>query len=694
MRDRSSLPANAFAILAVLLHVGATQAAEIEWAGTVNRFWQLSTNWKPFGGPIFWVQRVPTDVDHATLSSPVNTSVQLAGDTEPINGLAISNGVDLKTNGFTLTVDDGGTAETRVSRVGSLLQIDWAAGDRNQLATNVLTVESGGIVEVRGRATVDGLTTIRDQGRLSVVGSLIPLDGGELYLGGDLLIDNSQFQMAQGSQLELARSSTVTVSNGGTFAVTPIAIHDSQSIQVDSGAEMIVGFSEQLTQQEFSIGVGSTGTISIQSPGSLEVLGNTHTLIGQSGGSGTLTLSGPDASASLPGGAQLGILPHTGTTSVLRVEDDAHLTTGGLQIAGAGPQSFASVTVDGGLIDADVTSLIQGGNWLEVGSSSSSEGEAELDVVNGGAVVAYDNVHVLATGVATIDNGGELSLLHGDLSLFGGELHVLEGGQVYLERLALWNYGGILTGSGTVSGANVFNDGFVAPGDTVGTLALADTWYTQLETGTLQIELTATDNDRLEVEWGAKLGGTLEVTMVEGFLPQVGHDYEILSAQMVDGAFAAEILPQPYDWTITYGTDSVSLSVLSPLGDCDDDGLLTIADLNCICSEAGGGLQAVLSATGAIRADLNGDGDVGFADFLLLAENFGQLSVRYTQGDLDCDGRVDFGDFLLLSANYGKSNSAATPGVPEPNSFAVFVVWLLLAAASTRRNRAPKGEDG
>jgi len=55
-----------------------------------------------------------------------------------------------------------------------------------------------------------------------------------------------------------------------------------------------------------------------------------------------------------------------------------------------------------------------------------------------------------------------------------------------------------------------------------------------------------------------------------------------------------------------------------------------------------------------LLGDANLDGEVGFADFLILSSNFGrQVDVAFTDGDFDEDGEVGFADFLLLSSNFG-----------------------------------------
>lgn len=52
--------------------------------------------------------------------------------------------------------------------------------------------------------------------------------------------------------------------------------------------------------------------------------------------------------------------------------------------------------------------------------------------------------------------------------------------------------------------------------------------------------------------------------------------------------------------------------------------------------------------------DVNLDGQVGFADLLLLAQNYGQSNATWTQGDLDHDGTVNFADLLILAQHYGQ----------------------------------------
>ena len=66
----------------------------------------------------------------------------------------------------------------------------------------------------------------------------------------------------------------------------------------------------------------------------------------------------------------------------------------------------------------------------------------------------------------------------------------------------------------------------------------------------------------------------------------------------------------------------------------------------------------------SLQGDVNRDRTVGFADLLIIAQNYGASSATYAQGDLDGDGLVGFSDLLILAQNYGES-------VPPPTAAGV-----------------------
>lgn len=122
--------------------------------------------------------------------------------------------------------------------------------------------------------------------------------------------------------------------------------------------------------------------------------------------------------------------------------------------------------------------------------------------------------------------------------------------------------------------------------------------------------------------------------------------------------------------------------LVSLIGDCDGSGVLDAADLACVATVEE--RDAVLTALNTVPGDLDGDGSVAFADFLLLSNNFGQADVSYAGGNIDLAGNVDFADFLALSDNFGASSAAAA--VPEPASH--LLMFLAFASlAMLRKNR-------
>lgn len=66
-------------------------------------------------------------------------------------------------------------------------------------------------------------------------------------------------------------------------------------------------------------------------------------------------------------------------------------------------------------------------------------------------------------------------------------------------------------------------------------------------------------------------------------------------------------------------------------------------------------------------ADFDGDGTVGFQDFLAFAEAFGTANVVY---DLDGSGTVDFGDFLVFVEAFAQDNAPTVSSATYRVTFA------------------------
>ena len=142
------------------------------------------------------------------------------------------------------------------------------------------------------------------------------------------------------------------------------------------------------------------------------------------------------------------------------------------------------------------------------------------------------------------------------------------------------NIVGTVINNGEVHGnlaiaGNMQNNGLLSPGMSPGTFNV-ETDYTQSSTGELLIELaSASSFDQLAVTGEATLDGTLNVNLIDGFIPSVGQSFTFLTADDVDGMFTTESLPSVPGriFDVIYNPQSVVLTVLPAFtADFDEDG--------------------------------------------------------------------------------------------------------------------------
>jgi hypothetical protein len=124
--------------------------------------------------------------------------------------------------------------------------------------------------------------------------------------------------------------------------------------------------------------------------------------------------------------------------------------------------------------------------------------------------------------------------------------------------------GGTLAGTGTIQ-ATVVNSGVTSPGGSPGTLTLGPGEdYQQVAGGTLRIELgghnPGTQYDQLVVGGNASLAGTLELALINGFVPQPGDQFQVLTCGSQTGPFSQINAPavSGATWVAHYSSTNVS----------------------------------------------------------------------------------------------------------------------------------------
>ena len=184
------------------------------------------------------------------------------------------------------------------------------------------------------------------------------------------------------------------------------------------------------------------------------------------------------------------------------------------------------------------------------------EAHAEAVLTFNGEVEAPEMVGNLMT-----EDGGSITInvVEGDVTLkksrgwfshIKGKLYMKELGRIRSARID----GDVdVDGSDAVFAADLVNGdvmvkrGRVEPGDSPGiTEVVGD--YTQQANGLLEVEIQGTnastpDYDQLKVSGALNLAGTLEVVLLNGFVPSAGDEYTIMTFGSLTGTFGTITLP-------------------------------------------------------------------------------------------------------------------------------------------------------
>jgi hypothetical protein len=479
-----------------------TLLSQVWWVGGSGP-WSDPNHWLDLGN--LGHQHVPNASDDVWIASTgANVVVTHSNGSDAVQSIIIANGNTLALTGGSLSVagaiavaDNPGTYSLAG---GTLANATVASG------TTITGTSSGG--------TLDGVT---------LAGTL------------DLASNNNAFaslvnttRLAGGTILGGAANGTLTgTPSGGTLdGVTldtlDLATNDGAHVNVLHG--LTVNGSVQI-----GAGDGSTaGTLSFT---------NTQTL----SGSGIIIVGGNPSN-------DLQI-----NTSSTTVTIGSSLTVHGKsgQFAASSPASDA--WINQGTVAADVA----GGTFTLAGTWTNN---GVLQALNGDALFlqnAFSNA-----GSVTIGSGSTFTA-GGNYTQTGGTT-TLNGGTLAANSLVAIQ-GGILSGTGTIN-ADVQNAGLVTIGDStaVGILTINGN-FIQTPAGTLAVKvggfsIPGTDFDQLVLTPGhqATIDGTLQVTLINGYIPTTGDTVMIMTFDAETGNFATLTGDGPL-FTDTYDPTDVSL---------------------------------------------------------------------------------------------------------------------------------------
>jgi len=509
-----------------------------------------------------------------TASSPhtVSTGITVAASAGEVATMTLTTGT--LTSNASMIVGDAGTGTLNVNDDDAHLIIAGATSD--------LTIGLNGdaAMNITGSGTVE----VADQfiaGSNSASTPTVTVSGFALFLGSSTLdvLGTSQSRIGAGGD------ATMTVSNGAlaNFAGDLVIANGSasnSSVTVETTALINATLhvdGDLLVGRNTGAADAGNGTLNINTGGTTTVGGDT--LLGDPNGPigiGTIVLNGGTFSGALP----VQMLFGSAITGTGTVNADVTVGAGSIVTTGA-----AGITM-GGIINHTGANVF--GTKIHFGPSGGYLGSGACGADITGDVAST----ITATGPLTIGNNTtsgffylgtlavgtqNVTLVDSNGPVLGGLITMATGGQLSGTSPIGVQAGGRLQGQGTVVG-NVTASGVLDPQRSPtpgGIMAITGNLLIN-PSGEYDMDIGGTPpsnmHDRLNVSGTATFGGTLRVTIPNGYVPKVGEQFIAINATGNRiGEFASIIPPSPppcndVTFVMVYSTTAAIVLIRPPLG--------------------------------------------------------------------------------------------------------------------------------
>jgi autotransporter-associated beta strand protein len=311
---------------------------------------------------------------------------------------------------------------------------------------------------------------------------------------------------------------------------------------------------------------------------------------------------------------------------------------------------------------SNVNAAINAGTFTMSGGASGGGGLTK----SGGGTLVLGGANTY-TGFTTV-NGGTLSV-GTTLASPGADIAVQSGGRFEASgnvQRSLVNQGVVggptaagqqLRLTGRVSGAGAYTGnlafaGAFSPGSSAASISLANATLESGATLTMEIGglVEGTQFDHLNAAGSLSIGGSLVISLLNGFTPQAGDAFDLFDAPNLNGTF-----------------NTITLPAL-------DGRAWDVSQLHT------SGVLAVVSA-----ADFDRDLSVDEADLVVWTAGLGTSGATHAQGDADGDQLVDGGDFLAWQLQFGDAASARPSSAPVPEPHVALMLVTAAAALMVRR---------
>ncbi len=541
-------------VFTVLVAAFAARAELVVWTNANNGNWNVAGNWHPNRVPSTNDTVIITNAGAYTVTLNVNPTV----DAFVLGGA--SGTQTLATAGHTLTL----SGESVVNTNGWILLAGWISGTNHihlaggmtwqygSIDTNTaLTVAKGGRVDI-----VSGATHAKFlYGCVTNAGTILWQPVGNLHLGATLHnLTGGVFEATMDYSLLNAGSNAVFINEGvfrkstgsGTLACY-VPFVSAGTVDTQTG-ELRLQDGSTLNSGCAFTGAGVTrlnsGTNRLNGVVYSENLVFSGTVLA---GTGTLNGTMTWSSGTLDAGASLTVVSNA-TLNISSGANYTKLILGNLTNAGTiawQPIGYLNIggalhNLAGGLFDARVDNI----SILTTGSNAT--------IINDGVFRKSEGNYTVGCYVPTL-NRGTVEVFPGTLRFYSGFTNPLGtialSGGTFRPGGSLFLDGGQLTGWGTML-ADVINDGAICPARSNGVLTVQGT-YEQALSGRVEFELAGnipgTNQSRLNITGAATLRGTLSVRWADGYVPEPGTNYPVMTFGSRRGEFAG------CDWCILLG---------------------------------------------------------------------------------------------------------------------------------------------
>jgi hypothetical protein len=485
------------------------------------------------------------------------------------NGTMSGAGITTIGSGGVLAIGSGGVTFGRTLNNGGTGT--WSGGNLSMSAGVVFNNLASGTFDITADGRLSGSATtpinnsglfrqtagtagtiitapLNNSGTLAVLAQTLNLNLGGTHTGIMSNAPGATLNFGGGNHT-LSTGSLVT--GTGVLSVSGTATTLSASGTFDAGSTLsatagttTLASSCNLTVATLNIS-GANSIVNFNSSGTVAVVNLTG---GTLGGSSPVTVTGP---LTLGGGTITSAL----VTANGGLSINGGVTLNGGKVVNPGLAIWSAGNFTGA--NGAVFSNLLGATFINTFDGNAPSGAGATPIFINGGVFAKTN-GTAALGATSIDfqfiNTGTVEVrtntLRYTINQQTAGLTLLDGGGLSAQNpQSLQFSGGSLVGTGLVTvanTANVINSAAVSPGFPLGELDIAGN-YQQTASGALNIELggnlPGTNFDLVTVTGGgaggvATLGGTLNVTLTNGFSPAKGSTFTFLTAVSRVGAFS------------------------------------------------------------------------------------------------------------------------------------------------------------